>query len=89
MEPYTMVIGVLAVFMVLAFLITRVDGLAFLAPRSTLRLQPSAQAFCTDRCREQGNCPLTGSEQAAANCPLFKYVGADTPTVLYGSPFAK
>ena len=87
MTPLLAVIGILTVFIVLATLVARVDGLAFLAPRSTRALRVSAQSFCSERCREAGQCPLTKSADAAADCPLFKYIGADVPTTTYGSPF--
>ena len=87
MTPLLEVIGILLVFTVLATLIARADGLAFLAPRSTRALRASAQSFCSERCRQAGQCPLTKGSEAAADCPLFKYIGADVATVSYGSPF--
>ena len=87
MEPLTLVVGVLTVFLIVAFIFARTEGLAFLGPKSTRAMRASAQAFCSERCRADGKCPLTGTAEAAENCPLFKYIGADVPTALYGSPF--
>jgi hypothetical protein len=87
MTPFTAVLVILAVFMVLAMIIAKTDGLAFLAPKSTRAIRASAETFCTDGCRVNGRCPMTGAADRAADCPLFKYVGADLPTVIYGSPF--
>jgi hypothetical protein len=87
MEPMAALLIIIGVFAGLAFIIARVDGLAFLAPKSTRGMRLSAQQFCTDRCRSNGQCPLTNSSERAANCPLFKYIDADVPTAMYGSPF--
>ena len=87
MAPLVAVIGIVALFIALAFVIARVDNLAFLAPRSSRSVAASAQHFCTDRCRVDGRCPVTQEPERWADCPLFKYVGADMPTVRYGSPF--
>jgi len=81
-------LAVLAVFVIFAFLVLRLDGVAFFAPKSTKRIVGSAQHYCTDQCRTvEGLCPLTGSAEKAENCPLWKFVDADMPTSLYGSPF--
>ncbi len=83
-------LGVIAVFVVLAFIISRVEGLEFFAPKSTKRIGGPAYEFCTQRCRtEEGRCPLTGTEEAAVHCPLWRFVEADLPTALYGNPFAQ
>ncbi|MBI4409308.1 MAG: hypothetical protein HY561_06340 [Gemmatimonadetes bacterium] len=87
MEPLVAVVGILAVFVVLAWVIAQVDGLGFLAPKSTHGIRGSAESFCVGDCRVNGRCPLTGSAQRAPSCPLWTYVDADVPTVLYGSPF--
>ncbi len=88
MEPLAAVLGILAIFLLLATVFARVDGLAFLAPKSTRGIRLSAAGFCTDRCRSDGLCPLTRSTEASADCPLWGcYVRADVPTAIYGSPF--
>ena len=87
MEPLTALLAILAVFLVLATLMARSDGLAFLAPKSTRAVHASAASFCSDRCRVDGLCPLTGTTEQAAACPLWGFVRADVPTVVYGSPF--
>jgi hypothetical protein len=87
MEPLTAVIAIIAVFIGLAAWAARSDGLAFLAPKSTRAIRSSAQTYCVDQCRVDGRCPLTGTSERAGNCPLFKYVAADVPTAVYGSPF--
>ena len=81
-------LAIAALFGVLAFIIARVDGLAFLAPKRTGGLTNSAADYCTHGCRlVDGRCPLTGSPERALNCPLWKFIEADVPTSLYGSPF--
>ena len=87
MEPLTAVLIMLAVFLILATFIARTDGLAFMAPKSTAGIRTSAASFCTDRCRVDGLCPLSGTTEQAATCPLWGFVRADVPTALYGSPF--
>ncbi len=90
MEPLTLtltILGILAIFVILAAIIARVDGLTFLGPKSTRGMRMSAKLFCSDCCRVDGKCPLTGSAEAAEACPLWKYIDADFPVVIYGSPF--
>lgn len=87
MEPLAATLAIIAVFIVLALWIARTEGLAFLAPKSTSSLQASAQAFCVGQCRVNGQCPLTHTTERAGNCPLFGFVAANVPTVVYGSPF--
>ena len=83
-------LAILAVFALLAFLISRVEGLAMFAPRSSRRIAAPVGAFCTDRCRlANGQCPLSGSAEQAANCPLWRFVDADQPTTLHGNPFER
>ena len=82
-------LSIAALFGVLAFIIARVEGLAFLAPKRTGGLTNSAHDYCTHGCRlVDGRCPLTGSREQALNCPLWKFIEADVPTNQYGSPFA-
>jgi len=87
MEPLTALLAILAVFLVLATLMARSEGLAFLAPKSTRGIRTSAASFCSDQCRRDGLCPLTGTSEQAAACPLWGFVRADVPTAVYGSPF--
>lgn len=88
MEPLAAVLAILAVFLILATIFARADGLAFLAPDSTRGIRASATRYCTDQCRQNGICPMTGTTEKAADCPLFGYIRADVPTAVYGSPFA-
>jgi hypothetical protein len=87
MEPLAAVLAIVAIFLLLAMMFARFDGLAFLAPSSTRGIRLSATRFCTDQCRRQGICPMTGTVDRAVNCPLFRYVRADVPTAVHGSPF--
>lgn len=88
MTPFTALLAILALFTVGVFLVARVEGLAFLAPKRTTALNGSAGDFCRNSCRtKDGHCPLTGSEAQALNCPLWKFVEADISTMAYGSPF--
>ena len=81
-------IAIVAIAIGLGLLLARAEGLGFLQPRTTGGISASAHAFCTERCRTpEGNCPLTASSEPAADCPLWKYVKADAPTAMYGSPF--
>ncbi len=87
---FATLLAILALFGVLAFVVAKVDGLTFLAPKSTGGITSSAAAYCTEQCRlADGRCPMTGTEQAALNCPLWKFIEADVPTTLYGNPFAQ
>lgn len=82
-------LGVSTLSVGFGYLLSRAEGLGFFVPKSTRGITPSAQSFCSDRCRTtDGDCPLTHSSEAAANCPLWNYVHADVPTAVYGSPFA-
>ena len=81
-------LAIVAVFALLAFLISRLEGLALFAPKSSGRIAEPVGAFCTHRCRlANGQCPLSGSAAQAADCPLWRFVDADQPTTLHGSPF--
>lgn len=81
-------VPLLALVVIFAFVVSRIDGLALFAPKSTKGIAGSATAFCTGRCRmAEGRCPLTGSSERAQNCPLWRFVDEDVPTSLYGSPF--
>ena len=81
-------LALLSVFGLVGFVICRVDGLALFAPRRTKRVAGSADAFCAAACRlADGRCPLTESSERAGNCPLWRFVDADLPTSVHGSPF--
>ena len=80
--------GVIAVALVFGFVASRIEGLALFAPNSTRGVAGSAGRFCERGCRTaDGRCPLTGTAERAADCPLWRFVGADVPTQLFGSPF--
>jgi len=88
MTPLLAVVAILALFIGGVALVARVEGLGFLAPRSTAALRAPVDEFCRRSCRTpQGVCPLSGSAAPALNCPLWKFVETDVPTMLYGSPF--
>ena len=87
MAPLAAVLGVIAVFLIVAWLISRVDGLAFMAPSSTRGMRASASTFCVDECRVDGRCPITGKTERDESCPLWRYIAADVPTAMHGSPF--
>ncbi len=83
--PPLAVLAILGIFLTLAFLISRLEGLTFLAPKSTRRITGAAQAFCLDQCRTaEGDCPH-GMEAEA--CPMWRFVNADLPTDLRVDPF--
>lgn len=80
--------GVIAVALIFGFVVSRIERLALFAPKSTRGIAGSAGEFCERGCRTaDGRCPLTGSAERAAHCPLWGFVGADVPTQLFGSPF--
>lgn len=89
MEPLAALLGIIGAFVVLAFIIARVEHRSFLAPSRSAGVTASAGHFCTERCREDGKCPVTKSTEQWSECPLWKYVAADVPTELHGSPFAQ
>ena len=72
---------------VFAFTIAKLEGLTFLGPKRTKAIAGSAAAYCAERCRADGRCPLTGTTEQSMTCPLWKFIEADEPTALYGSPF--
>ena len=82
------VLAIAALFGVLAFVVAKVDGLTFLAPKSTKGVTAAAASYCTDDCRlADGRCPMTGTAERAVNCPLWRFIDADVSTMSYGSPF--
>ena len=84
----TTLLALLALFAVFAFILLKVEKLALFAPGGSGGIANSAAAYCADQCRlTDGRCPMTGSRERALNCPLWKFVEADVPTMLYGSPF--
>lgn len=92
MQTITMlaaVLAIIAIFLLLSFLISHIEGLAFLAPRSSKHVVSSAGTFCVEKCQDSsGRCPLTELGRGREACPLWQFVEADLPTVIYGSPFA-
>ncbi len=83
------VLLILAVSVGLTLVILRIDGLAFLAPKSSKRIADSARAFCVDQCRApDGTCPLEKLGKRREDCALWTFVGADVPVVVHGGPFA-
>ena len=52
MPPLT-VLAIMAIFLILAFFVSRLERLAFLAPKSTKRIKGAAQSFCLDQCRNR------------------------------------
>jgi hypothetical protein len=86
MLGYTL-FALLGLFVVIAFIRVKVEGLALFAPRSTGGITNAAAAYCTQQCRlTDGRCPMTGSLEGALNCPLWKFVEADLPMALHGNP---
>jgi len=92
MQPLTLLVTVLVILALavgLTIVITRLDGLAFLAPKSTKRVARSAHMFCVNHCRApDGTCPLEEVGKRREECALWTFVDADVPTVGYGDPFA-
>ncbi len=82
------VILVIAVVFVIVML--RFEGLKLFAPGRAGMLAAAADDFCVHRCRlEDGRCPMTGTNEQPEDCPLWKYVADDMPTMTYGNPFEK
>ena len=89
MEIGAAILGIVLVAVVFGWLVTRLDRVALFAPRSSRRLDGAADHFCVEKCRlSNGTCSLTGEPERAAACPLWRFVSADMPTSVYGSPFA-
>ena len=86
MPPLT-VLAILAIFVILALFVSRIEGLAFFAPKSTTRLKGAAQTFCLDQCQtDDGQCPLHVEPRS---CPMWQFVNADLRTDLRIDPFRK
>ena len=82
------VLAIAGLFGVLAFIVAKVEGLTFLAPKSTKGISDSAATYCAGDCRlADGRCPLTGTTERAVNCPLWRFIDADVSTTSYGNPF--
>ena len=88
MTPFVAVAVISAIFAAGVTFVALSEGLTFLGPKATMGLNGSAEHFCRTNCRTSwGDCPLTQSNIQAAECPLWKFINADVPTVRYGSPF--
>lgn len=88
MLPLT-VLAILAVFVVAALVVARVDGLALFVPKRTHALSDSAGVFCLEHCQTAGGeCPLGATGMVPADCPLWRFIDADLRTKPYGNPFA-
>ena len=99
MPPLT-VLSILAIFVIMAFFVSRIEGLTFFAPKSTTRLKGAAQTFCLDQCQtDDGQCPLYVEPYCSMwefqcplpvepkNCPMWQFVNADLRTDLRIDPF--
>ena len=86
MEPLTAVVAIVVLFVILTTLIARAGGLTFLAPKSTEGIRRSVEFFCVEDCRVDNRCPLGDTDEPRENCPLWKYVRSDAPTVVRGRP---
>ncbi|NNG17079.1 MAG: hypothetical protein HKM89_11425 [Gemmatimonadales bacterium] len=79
-------LAIVAIVAIGAFVISRVEGLTFFAPKSSKRLTSSVEGFCVGDCRTaDGSCPLHVERD---DCPLWRFVEADVSTHPFGSPFA-
>ncbi len=87
MTPFTAVVAIVGLFVTLAALIAWADGLTFLAPKSAEGLRGSVELFCVEDCRVDGRCPLARADDPRGDCPLWKYVRSDYPTLVRGRPF--
>lgn len=88
MTPFVAAAAISVLFLGGVTFIALSEGLSFLAPKATMGLNGSAMHFCRTGCRTStGDCPLTQSGVEAAECPLWKFINADVPTIRYGSPF--
>ena len=83
--PPLAVLAILAIFLTLSSFVSRLEGLTFLAPKTTKRIVGAAQTFCLDQCRTtDGRCPL---ETDPKTCPMWRFVRADLPTDQRIDPF--
>ena len=84
----TVLLVIFGIFVVLAALFARFDGLAWLAPKRTARVSGTAQHFCDHYCKNHdGSCPLVKVELQREECPLWRFINADLPTMQAGDPF--
>jgi hypothetical protein len=68
----TTLLALLALFVVFAFILLKVEGLALFAPKSSGDITNAAAAYSTNQCRlTDGRCPMSGSPEGALNCPLW------------------
>ena len=86
MEPLTAVVAIVFLFVSLASLIAWADGLTFLAPKSAHGIRNSVELFCVEDCRVDGGCPLGRAIDPKGDCPLWKYVLSDYPTMVRRRP---
>ena len=87
MEPLTAVVAIVFLFVSLASLIAWADGLTFLAPKSAHGIRRSVELFCVEDCRVDGRCPQARADDPKGDCPLWKYVLSDYPTMVSRRPF--
>lgn len=86
----TVLVIVFGIFLLLAVVFARLDGLAWLAPKRTSRVAGSAQYFCDNHCKNpDGSCPLVEVHLRREDCPLWRFIHADLPTMQEGNPFAQ
>ncbi len=83
--PPLAVLAILAIFVIIAYFASRVEGLTFLAPKSTKRIKGAAQQFCLDDCQTaDGQCPLVTRTD---DCPLWRFVDTNLRTDQRVDPF--
>ena len=84
----TVLLIIFGIFVVLAAVFARLDGLAWLAPKRTARVSGVAQHFCDHNCKNaDGSCPLVEVHLRQEDCPLWRFINADLPTMPQGDPF--
>jgi hypothetical protein len=81
MSPLFIMLMFLALALMLGSAFMSLDGLAL--TRSSTRDGISPEEFCTQRCRVNGKCPLTRTNERGVECPLWRYLDEGAPELLY------
>jgi hypothetical protein len=81
MQPLIVALIVLALLLVLGSTIMDVKAGALGLPKMAAARRVSPDEFCRSQCRKAGECPLTGTHEPSADCPMWNYlaVGGSEP----------
>ena len=74
MEPLIVALVVLALLLVLGSTIMDLKAGSLGLPKIAVAGHVSPDEFCRGECRKAGKCPLTGTSQRSADCPMWNYL---------------